>query len=208
MRKSRVKYGAKKLEFGQSGRRMPSTPRVLSLGIALLFSTVPMPLFAEAGPGENISIALSNSIVASPMGTGPMGTDDAARAVPGALVDYFVAVTGPIESGSPATSFAITDMIPAQLSLFVGDLAQAGTGPAAFTDNDSGLEFSFDGLASSTDSIEFSSNDGQTFDYVPVADTDGFDQNVTDIKLRPRGALLPTSTKYERFSIRYRMKVK
>ena len=179
------------------------SPHILPLLIGLMYFAAPAPSLAEAGPRENIAIALSNSIVASPVGTG-----DAPRSVPGALVDYSVAVTGPLDNASPATSFAITDTIPDQLSLFVGDLAQAGTGPAAFIDNDSGLEFGFDGLASLTDSIEFSSDGGTTFDYIPVADAEGFDQNVTHIKLRPRGELMPVNEKYERFSIRYRMKVK
>lgn len=201
--KSLTQYEATTSGFGTQEQPETSSPHILSLVIALTFFAAPVPSLAEAGPGQNIAIALSNRIVASPVGTG-----DGARAVPGAWVDYSVAVTGPLDNASPATSFAITDTIPEQLSLFVGDLAQAGTGPVAFIDNDSGLEFGFDGLASLTDSIEFSSDGGTTFDYIPVADADGFDQNVTHIRLRPRGALMPVNEKYERFSIRYRMKVK
>jgi hypothetical protein len=49
---------------------------------------------------------------------------------------------------------------------------------------------------------------GTMSDYIPVADADGFDANVSHIKPRPHGALLPAIGNYERFSLRYRMKVK
>lgn len=175
----------------------------MSCATALVLVAIPLPAFAEADPGENIAIALSSNIVGS-----PAGNSGALATVPGAVVDFSVSVTGPTHGGIAAASFAVTDKVPEHLSLFVGDLDHSGTGPAVFKDNDSGLEFSFDGLSSAKDSIEFSNDGGKTFDYIPVADTDGFDANVTHIKLRPSGALLPTVSKYERFSLRYRMKVK
>lgn len=187
----------------RQGRRTTSRPAALSWILASMLIAVPLPAFAEADMSENIAIALSSNIVGSPLGQGV-----APVAVPGAIIDFLVTVTGPTEGGSPAASFAITDKVPEHLSLFVGDLDQTGAGPAAFKDNDSGLEFSFDGLSNPQDSIEFSSDGGKTFAYIPVADTDGFDANVTHIKLRPRGDLLPTTGKSERFSLRYRMKVK
>ena len=203
MQTSNAKYEALKLHDDRRSHRTTARPDVLSWAIASMLIAVPLPAFAEAGPGENLAIAMSNKIVSSPAAMG-----DAALTIPGAIVDYSVTVTGPGEGGTAATSFAITDVVPAHLSLYVGDLEQSGAGPAAFKDNDSGLIFSFDGLGSTQDSVEFSSDGGKTFDYVPVADSDGFDANVTHIKLRPRGALLPTNINSERFSLRYRMKVK
>ncbi|CAO1653929.1 hypothetical protein [Parasphingorhabdus sp. NYA22] len=203
MQTSNAKYEAFAVRSDRRGHRATARPSAMSCAIALALVAIPLPAFAEADPGENIAIALSSNIVGSPAGNG-----GALATVPGAVVDFFVSVTGPGKSGSPAASFAVTDKVPEHLSLFVGDLGHSGTGPAVFKDNDSGLEFSFDGLSSAKDSIEFSSDGGRTFDYIPVADTDGFDANVTHIKLRPNGALLPTVGKYERFSLRYRMKVK
>jgi len=124
------------------------------------------------------------------------------------MIDYFVSVSGPVKGKSSPTAFAVIDVIPEHLSLFVGDLEGVDAGPVLFSDNDSGLQFSFEGLASAADSIGFSNNGGKTFDYVPVADNAGYDQNITHVKIRPSGALLPTDGKYERFSLRYRMKVK
>lgn len=203
MQTSNAKYQAFAVQSDRRGHCATARPSAMSCAIALALVAIPLPAFAEADPGENIAIALSSNVVGSPAGnSGVLAT------VPGAFVDFFISVTGPTKGGSPAASFAVTDKVPEHLSLFVGDLDHNGIGPAVFTDNDSGLEFSFDGLSSAMDSIEFSSDGGETFDYVPVADTDGFDANVTHIKLRPSGALLPTVGKYERFSLRYRMKVK
>lgn len=176
---------------------------VLSWIAAFTLLAGPVPVLAGAGGDENIAIALSSHVVESPVGYG-----DSVRVVPGSVVDFSLSVTGPTEGGSTATSFAIVDAVPEHLALFVGDLTQSGTGPAMFKDHDSGLEFSFGGLADPADSIEFSRDGGKTFDYVPVADIDGFDHNVTHIRLRPSGALLPTNGMHERFSLRYRMKVK
>ncbi len=202
-------------DFFRFARRVPTalllqtkhTPNahipVLSWIAAFTLLAGPAPALADTGGSGNIAIALSSHIVESPVGYG-----GSLRVVPGSVVDFSLSVTGPTEGGSVATSFAIVDAVPEHLALFVGDLTRNGAGPAMFNDHDSGLEFSFGGLADPADSIEFSRDGGKTFDYVPVADMDGFDHNVTHIKLRPGGALLPTDGKHARFSLRYRMKVK
>lgn len=203
MQTSDLKYKAYTVPGDRRGHRTTPRPGKISWVIASMLVAVPLPAFAEADPSENIAFALSSKIVGS-----HVGKNNAPGVVAGAIVDFSVTVTGPTEGGSPAASFAISDDVPEHLSLIVGDLDQIGSGPAVFKDNDSGLEFSFDGLSRRKDSIEFSSDGGKTFGYFPDADADGFDENVTHIKLRPRGVLLTTIDEYERFSLRYRMKVK
>tara|TARA_R100001244_G_scaffold39766_1_gene35647 strand:- start:25523 stop:26137 length:615 start_codon:yes stop_codon:yes gene_type:complete len=203
MSTSNPKYLASAVREDRCRRRPASRPRIGSLLVASILVAVPMPAFAQSGPGDNIAISLSSRIAGNLAGQGA-----ASAVVAGTIVDFSVVVTGPSGRGTPATSFAISDKVPDHLSLFVGDLEMTGSGPATFSDYDSGLEFSFDGLSSLDDAVEFSSNGGKTFDYVPVADPDGFDANVTHIRLRPRGTLLATSGHSERFSFRYRMKVK
>ncbi len=193
---------------GKAGETEHDRRPVLRRGLfsclsASLLVAIPLPAFADAGPGDNIAIALSSSVAGNQPGQG-----GAFATVPGTIVDFSVVVTGPTERGTPATSLAISDKIPEHLSLFVGDLEGPGVGPALFEDKDSGLAFSFDGLSSLDDSIEFSSDGGETFGYVPVADPDGFDANVTHIRFRPQGALQATNGQHERFSLHYRMKVK
>ena len=167
---------------------LPSRPSVMFGLIGALLIAVPLPAFAESGASDNISIALSSSVVGNPIAQDGV--------TPGAIVDFSVVVKGPTERGAPATSFGISDM------------QGSGSGPAAFTDHDSGLQFSFEGLSNANDSVEFSSDGGATFDYIPVPDADGFDANVTHVRFLPRGALLATTGPKERFSLRYRMKVK
>lgn len=74
--------------------RRTTTPRpgVRSCVIAFLLVAIPLPAFAEADPSGNIAIALSSSIVESPIGkTGATGV------VAGSLIDFSVSVTGPTE---------------------------------------------------------------------------------------------------------------
>lgn len=197
------KYQVSAVAKARRGHRAGSRPGMAACLAASVLFAVPLPVFAESGPGENIAISLSSSIAGNQVGQGGKPAVTA-----GTLVDYTVAVTGPKQRGTPVTSFAISDKVPEHLALFVGDLEQTGNGPAAFSDYDSGLEFSFRGLSNPNDSIEFSTDGGKSFDYVPIADSEGFDANVTHIRFRPRGALLATTGQNERFSLRYRMKVK
>lgn len=164
---------------------------------------VAQPAQADEGAAEKISIVMSSSIV-----RGQQGEGNARKVFSRTVVYYSVAVMEPKDVASPTTSFAVSDAIPDQMSLFVGDLGAAGSGPVEFVENDSGLEFAFDGLAGPDDVLEFSNNNGITFEYVPVADDDGYDENVTHIRIALRGALMPTTGKYIRFSMRYKMRVK
>ena len=199
----RVKSNAtRSFSVGGTYRALSWRPVMLLCMCAMLLGT-PVPLLAEPDLDENMTISFSSRTA-----DGSNVSDEERERATVAMTDFLVSVSGPVKKNSPHTVFALVDVIPEYLSFFVGDLEQSGSGPVAFNDIDSGLEFSFDGLASATDSIEFSNDGGETFDYVPVADETGFDQNVTHIKLRPRGVLLPTYGKYERFSLRYRMKVR
>jgi len=203
MSTSSLKFRASALADDRPGHRAAPRPGLAACLAASILIAVPLPVFAESGPEENIAIALSSNIVGDQTGR---GVSPAVTA--GTIVDFSVAVTGPRERGTPATSLAISNKVPDNLSLYVGDLERSGNGPAAFSDHDSGLEFSFAGLSSPDDSIEFSGDGGKSFDYVPVADSEGFDANVTHIRFRPQGALQATTGQNERFSLRYRMKVK
>ena len=203
MSTSSLKYQASALPEDRHGHGPSPRPGMVACLVASILIAVPLPVFAESGPGENIAISLASSIVGN-----QAGQDVAPAVTEGTVVDFSVAVTGPTERGTPATSLAISNKVPDHLSLFVGDLERSGNGPAAFSDRDSGLEFSFSGLSSPNDSIEFSGDGGKSFDYVPVADSEGFDANVTHIRFRPHGTLQATTGQNERFSLRYRMKVK
>jgi uncharacterized repeat protein (TIGR01451 family) len=88
---------------------------------------------------------------------------------------------GTADSGS--TQF--TDAVPSGMKLFVRDAGVVGSGPVIFTDGatSSGLTYSFTSLASTTDSISFSNNGGASYAYTPVPDANGYDANVTNVRI-------------------------
>ena len=84
-------------------------------------------------------------------------------------------------------SVVVIDNGPADAKLC--QLGRAG-GPVIFTDpGGSGLTYTFTSLASATDSLEFSSNSGGSWNHVPAADAQGCDSNVTGFRVRPGGGL-------------------
>lgn len=187
------------------GRLLPGY-WALRLRLAVLLPVVALaaqPLLAGDGANDKIAIAMSSRIVAS-----PVKTADGPSVIPGTVLDYSLGVAGPSGSAQAASGFAFGTAVPDRMMLFVGDLEASGAGPVVFNDTGSGLQFNFEALASLTDALEFSNNGGQSFDYSPVPDADGYDGNVTHIRMKPIGNLNPTAERQSRFSFRYRMKVK
>lgn len=94
---------------------------------------------------------------------------------------------------------AVIDATPANMRLLVSDVAESG-GPVLFQDGaaGSGLSYGFGGLASTGDDLDFSSDGGASWGYVPAAGTDGTDPRVTHIRIRPKGSMAAGSS----FSLR------
>ena len=125
------------------------------------------------------------------------------KLIPGGFADYTLTVTAPAGTAPTAGSVIVTDIIPANLGLFVGTYAP-GPGPIAFGAGSSGLTYSFTSLASTTDDVSFSNNGGVSWTYVPIADANGVDANVTHIRINPKGSMAPGSS----FTINLRARVK
>lgn len=104
--------------------------------------------------------------------------------IPGSVVRYDIVVENPGQRVDP-TTLVLTDAFPAEVALMV-----SGSGAFAFTDGatPSGLSLPYDGPASPTDSVEFST-DGTDFSYSP---TDPVDPAVTHVRFRPTGTLNPS----------------
>jgi hypothetical protein len=149
-----------------------------------------------------LTLAMSRNVVSDPLNS----TNDA-KDIPGAVVDLSLALSGAPTGPLPLGAIAISQVIPAGLALYVGDLGQAQSGPIDFLDHGSGLTWRFGDLSSSDDGIEFSKNGGATFDYVPVPDAHGYDANVNAIRVAPSGLLAASSGSGPRFTIRYRMRI-
>ncbi|BBB07022.1 hypothetical protein [Sphingopyxis sp. EG6] len=115
------------------------------------------------------------------------------KLIPGGFANYTLTVTAPASTSPTNNSVIVTDALPANLSLFVGTYAP-GPGPVRFTAGSSGLTYSFTSLTSATDDLEFSNNGGASWSYAPTADADGVDANVTHVRIRPKGSMVPGSS--------------
>jgi hypothetical protein len=123
----------------------------------------------------------------------PFNNSTNPKSIPGSFVYYTVTVENP--GGLPVTSgsILITDPTPAALSLYVANLPSA-TGPLLFGAGSSGATYTFSGLASTTDDLEFSNNGGTSWTYVPTPNSAGDDPAVTHIRIRPKGTMAAGSS--------------
>lgn len=153
-----------------------------------------------------ITVVKSSSIVSDPQN----GTTNP-KAIPGALMNYTVTVTNTNAGTADAATTTVTDAVPANMRLYVGDVGGVGSGPVAFTNGatTSGLSYSYSSLASTTDGIAFSNNGGATWTYTPVPDANGYDSNVTHFRISPTGTLNGASGgNNPSFQLQLRMQVK
>jgi uncharacterized repeat protein (TIGR01451 family) len=132
------------------------------------------------------------------------------KSIPGAIATYGITVTnsGPGQVDSNTLVFA--DAIPANTSLYIGDIGAVGSGPVVFANGatSSGMTYTYTSLASTTDNVDFSKDNGVTWTYVPVSDGTGFDSTVTNIRVRPQGVMAAAGAGNPSFSISFRVRIK
>lgn len=136
---------------------------------------------------DGLAIAKSVETVSDPV-TGTVTP----KMIPGAYVDYLIDVENP-SSGTPI-DISVDDVLSGEVALRVVALPGLSD-PFEFIDGGvsgapSGISFSFDTLASITDSVAFSNNGGVSFSYTPIADANGLDASVTNIRFILSGTFL------------------
>jgi hypothetical protein len=100
---------------------------------------------------------------------------------------------------------AITDPIPANTALFVNDIGGTPAGPVSFTQGTPSSTLTYAPPAD----VSFSSDNGATWTYVPVAGTDGCDPLVTHLRLNPKGTFVGNPTPPSpSFNLNFRVCVK
>jgi len=134
------------------------------------FVQVPIPLLQVTKVSQVLSDPISG------------GSDP--KAIPGAIVQYTIAVTNQGPGAVDADSLIITDPLDASVALYV----DTGSGdPIFFVDGPtaSGLSYNF-----ATD-VAFSNQvgGGAPYNYVPTPDAQGFDPAVTGFRIAPTGAM-------------------
>lgn len=163
-------------------------------------------LVVVTDPPPSFTTALS-----SPLTSDPHNGTTNPKAVPGAIRLYSLKITNGSSGYPDSNSVVVVQPVPAGLSLFVGNLGGAGSGPVAFAQGtpSSGLTYTYAGLASTTDDVGFSNNGGASFAYTPSPDSNGYDNAVTHIRVTPRGIFAGSSASgTPNFTISYRVKIK
>lgn len=130
--------------------------------------------------------------------------------IPGALVDYMIAVSNSGNSPPNANSVMVTEALPDALDLVVTGYSGPSTSPVSFEQGSpaSNLNCPFISLSSTSDCVEFST-DGINFGYAPVDSGDGTDPAVRYIRVRPSGFMLgDTGSGAPSFTLKLQARVK
>jgi len=152
------------------------------------YTAVPESAFYHCAGDPNIQLQANVTVVSDPIN----GTSQP-KAIPGAVLTYTVTGTNLGNISTDLDSTQITQAVASNNALYVADFLSAG--PIEFTDsanpNSSGLSYTFLSLDSTTDNIQFSNDNGLSFNYVPIPDGDGYDAAVTHFQLNFAGTLKP-----------------
>ncbi len=141
----------------------------------------------------------------------PVNGTNNPKAIPGAEIIYTIAVTNAGSGATDADSLVITDNVPANMAMFVGDFGVVGGGPVTLAQGTtpSDATYSFISLNNNTDGVGFSSNGGANYTYVPSPDVDGYDQNVNVIQLMFGGFIGGSNgVSHPSFEIKFKMLIR
>ena len=135
----------------------------------------------------------------------PVNGETNPKAIPGAVMAYTIVATNYGGSGVDGDSVVITDIVPADTALYVGDLGQPA-GPVAFMDGSPASGLTYTGLDSD---IAFSSiGPPYAYTYTPVPDAQGFDPDVKAIRINPKGMFNGSvSGGNPQFTLQFRVRV-
>jgi hypothetical protein len=180
------------------------TNTIAALSVAGTFGTSTVRNLEEASAIVQVLAPLT-IVKASQVYSDPVKGTVSPKAIPGGFLTYTITVGNPTSTAVDSNTIVVLDATPANLQLFVGDLIN-GAGPLVFQQGatHSALTYSWGGLASTTDDLEFSNNGGTSWTYTPVPNALGVDPAVTHFRIRPKGAMAANSS----FSlqVRYRLK--
>ena len=136
----------------------------------------------------------------------PVNARSNPKAIPGAVVEY--TITSSNAGFQAADSVSITDSIPVNTEMFVGDIDGGGSGPVKFDPDTSTLGYNFILIDNNADDIEFSSDGGNFYSYAPSPDLDGFDSNITHFRVNTSGAFAASNGSTDpSFNIQFRVRL-
>jgi parallel beta-helix repeat protein len=131
------------------------------------------------------------------------------KSFPGATKTYVVTVSNQGAGAVDSNTVIVSDPIPANTRMFVGNLGAPGSGPVAFVNGtpSSALTWTFGGLNNLADDLEFSNDGGSTWTYVPVPDAQSCDAAITHIRMRPKGVMPGNGSGNPSFQLQFRVLV-
>ena len=126
------------------------------------------------------------------------------KAIPGAVMLYTVIVTNSGSGAVDSNSLAITDPIPANTAMCVSNICS--NPPVTFvcsTTPPCGLTFNY------ASAVTYSNHSGGVapFNYTPVPDANGYDANVTGVRINPSGILNGAGGGNPSFTTYFRVRV-
>ncbi|MBC7983956.1 MAG: DUF11 domain-containing protein [Candidatus Obscuribacterales bacterium] len=163
---------------------------VTDLGVGSFNVTIPLP---------TLQISKISEVLSDPVN----GVTNPKR-IPNSLLRFTITVTNTGPGGIDASSLALTDVMPANTSMYVdtslGDPVEFIDGTTA-----SGLSFNY------ASNVNYSSagGGGAPFTYTPAADANGVDISVTGLRVAPTGAMPGASgLNQPSFTLRFRVRVR
>lgn len=115
----------------------------------------------------------------------PLNGTSNAKAIPEAVVQYVLNVTN--HGNGVASNVVISDPIPANATMYVGDINGANSGPVRVVSGTSGLGYSYTPGTPTLDNLEFSQDGGSTWDYQPTPGSTTPDPLVTHFRVNFTG---------------------
>ena len=159
----------------------------------------------------DINVAEANlTILKSALTTSGFDANTNQYNIPGATILYSITVTNTGLGTAANNSVFVTDPIPVNTELFVNNLGTGGPVVLFNGSTASGLTvpINFISLGDLTDDIDFSIN-GTDWDYEPVPDGDGYDANVTHIRVNPKGTFSASDgINHPSFILRFQVRIK
>lgn len=141
----------------------------------------------------------------------PVNGNNNPKAIPGGEALYEIIITNTGGGTADSNSINITDPIPANTIMYVGDLGNAGSGPVLFVDgsNKSGLTYNFISLGNTNSNLRFSNNNGSSWTYIPTPDANGYDDDITNIRMNLTGVMNSSNNgNNPSFSLKFKVKIK
>ncbi len=153
------------------------------------YTIIPAANYFHCAGDPNIQLDSNVQVISDPINTSNF------KAIPGAVMRHTVNAQNLGNISTDLNSTVLVQAIDTKNKMFVGNLS-AGS-PIIFNNGSgnqaSGLNYTFNSLGSTSDSISFST-DGTNFNYNPstAVDSEGYNPNITHFRLNLNGNFKPT----------------